>query len=101
VPYANKEKEKVNRKASREANKEKKVAQQKVWQKANKEKIVAREKAYREANPEKQDIKHIKQRLSESMQIPTTFIPPELIEAKLMQLKVIRLLRDTKKKTPV
>ena len=100
MPYADPEKRKAMSRAYRETHREQEKFRSKTYKKANPELVAFTVKIYRKNNPEKHFIKDVKSSLVRAIQIPTNLIPPELIEAKVMQLKVIRLLRDAKKKTP-
>ena len=73
MPYADPEREKARKKAYRKAYPEKEKSRAKAFRKANPELVAAKEKAYREANPEKQEIKHIKKYLYESIHSRTIY----------------------------
>lgn len=88
------EKNKARFAAYQKANPEKNKAKCAAYYKANPEKNKARLAAYRKANPEKQLHYIAITFFTRNTPISSTDIPPELIEAKLTHLKLVRKLKE-------
>jgi len=101
---ANKEQVAAKNKAYYEANKEQLVAHQKAYVEANAEKVVAQRKAYYEANKEKYAARNKASRaelkpshVAVALKMPVSEVPPELLELKRDQLRLVRMNRELKK----
>ena len=99
--YVNKEKIKNRLKVYYEANKDEIKSIQKTYKKVNKDKIKDYKKNYYEANKDKLNahaMDKVKQLsdgyIAKKLRIPLSDCPPELIELKRAQLKLIRAIKQ-------
>jgi len=89
---ANTEKVLASHKAYRKANLEKVAAINKAYRKANPEKVVASHRAYRKANPQEGIVHTIAIKYKTSAAVIRDLVPQELMEAKILQLQLRRLI---------
>ena len=79
-------------KAYREANPEKILASQRAYRKVNREKAITSQKAYRKASPQASIIDSMARKCKSSALEIRALVPQELLEVKLLQLQLHRLL---------
>ena len=89
---ANREKLKAMSKAYREANLEIINARKKAYREANREKLALHFKIYHEANPSKVIINNLALKYKISRSIARALISQELIEVKILQIQLRRLI---------
>jgi hypothetical protein len=93
MPYRDPEKEKEYQRAYREKNLERELARGRAYQEKNRSALIANQAQIRN---ELDDV-YVRRVLQQSTGIPRADIPPELIEAKRLEIKLKRLIKEMKK----
>ena len=89
---ANREIINARKKAYREANLEKEAVRMKTYREANHEKVALISKIYHEANPSIVILSNLARKYKISRPIARALIPQELLEVKLLELQLHRLI---------